>query len=164
MSDFNPRLKGQKLSVDLEEFKLDVPSKTLVFGPSGVGKTAFLLQLLKNEFFKKPFKEIYVCVPEQASHLLHNSINDFKDATNNSIIIYEGVLVPDFTDFSEDFQRLIIYDDLFDQIAEDSRMARFMTFSSRKSYVSCIITCQNPFVRSRYSITVRRQMNYLVSI
>ena len=35
--------------------------------------------------------------------------------------------------------------------------------SSQKSNISIIVTAQNPFEKSRYGVTIRRQMQYLVS-
>ena len=54
-------------------------------------------------------------------------------------------------------------DDLFEEIVNHPLMSRFFTFTSRKSFISTVITCQNPFVRSLYGVTVRRQQNYLVA-
>ena len=55
-------------------------------------------------------------MPEQASHLLHQSISDYKEATENSIIVHEGTFIPNFTNFGPDFQRLIIFGESFSEL------------------------------------------------
>ena len=52
-TDFSPSVKDEVLSVPLKELKLSVPFKLLIFGPSGAGKTSWILQLLQANLLQK---------------------------------------------------------------------------------------------------------------
>ena len=43
MEDFNPNLREQALMLSLNELKIEFPSKTIVFSPSGSGNFMSLL-------------------------------------------------------------------------------------------------------------------------
>lgn len=158
----NPDILEQKVLVNVEDLKLMCPFKLLVFGPSGSGKTTFCQALLSKEFYSDTFEEVYLCLPKGANQILRNSIEDYRSISPN-IIIHFGIIDPvNFTNGRE-CKRLVIYEDLYDTIAQNSRMNTFMTFSSRKSQTSTIIISQNPYQTSRYGVTLRRQQNYIVA-
>ena len=80
-----------------------------------------------------------MCLPKGANQILRNSIEDYRSISPN-IIIHFGIIDPvNFTNGRE-CKRLVIYEDLYDTIAQNSRMNTFMTFSSRKSQTSTIST------------------------
>ena len=78
-----------------------------------------------------------MCIPRESNNILNGSIDDFKEVCPE-IIIHNGILDP--SEFSNDPERkrLVIFDDLYSMVCEDSRMCLFFTFSARKTSTSTI--------------------------
>ena len=131
MDDFNPIIREQSLNFSTSQLKIKCPSKTMVFGPTGSGKTTMVLKLLKNHYFAQEFSKIVLCIPRMSINQMDKTVQEYKNATNNSIQVYEGLLVPKASDFEEEGEKLIIYEDLYEDLSDNLSMSKFFTFLSR---------------------------------
>ena len=68
---------------------------------------------------------------------MRKSIEDYRSVCN-SLIVHEGIIDPSRFAVNNDIRRLILYDDLYDDICRSPKMATFMTFSARKTSTSVI--------------------------
>ena len=62
-----------------------------------------------------------------------------------SLQVHEGIMVPKASDFEYEGHKLIIFEDLFDELCDNLGISKFFTFLSRKCCVSTILTAQNPY-------------------
>ena len=76
-------------------------------------------------------------MPKGANNILRNAIEDYKSIIPD-IIIHFGIIDPSNFTNGPECKRLVVYEDLYDAIAQNGRMNTFMTFSSRKSQTSTI--------------------------
>ena len=51
-------------------------------------------------------------------NLMERTIQEYKDVTNNLVQVHEGLLVPKSSDFDQGGHKLIIYDDLFEEVCD----------------------------------------------
>jgi hypothetical protein len=75
MDNINPRATVQKISLDDNSLRMQVPFAMSVSGPQQSGKSEFILQLIENreKMFTSKFVRIIYCQPE----LLGHSNNEF---------------------------------------------------------------------------------------
>ena len=64
-------------------------------------------------------------------------------------------MVPRASDFEHEGHKLIIFEDLFDELCDNLGISKFFTFLSRKCCVSTILTAQNPYAPSKFGLTIR---------
>ena len=83
--DFNPNIREQALKLSITQLKIKCPSKTMVFGPTGSGKTSMVLNLLKNHYFTQTFSQIILCIPRMSINQMDKTVQEYKNATNNFI-------------------------------------------------------------------------------
>ena len=83
--DFNPNIREQALKLSITQLKIKYPSKTMVFGPTGSGKTSMVLNLLKNHYFTQTFSQIILCIPNMSINQMDKTVQEYKNATNNFI-------------------------------------------------------------------------------
>jgi hypothetical protein len=158
----NPRLTEQEVVVPLDYTKLIVPFKLLLCGSSGCGKTNFALEILKSpHILSRPFKHCLLCVPPNSTHLLSETIHQFKIVFPSLRCIEglpqnEDMYIHGFEDI------LVLIEDMFLQACNSSTICNLMTFGSRRRNISIILTSQNPFQNSKHCITIRRNMSYTV--
>ena len=98
---------------------------------------------------------------KNSSNILRKSIEDYRAVCEN-IVIHEGVINPSKFTNDVDISWLILYDDLYDELCSSVTMNKFFTFSARKTQTSVIVISQNPYAPSRFGITIRRQMSYII--
>lgn len=107
-----------------------------IFGPFRCGKSTLVCNLLKNNFYQKPFAEVILCVPKSSQQLVGETISSYKASCQDiHLTVHHGLLSPSdlpYRDLSE--PRLIIYEDMFDLIVESQEMSLFFTFTSRQTW------------------------------
>ena len=85
MEDFNPNIREQALTLSTDQLKIKCPSKTMVFGPTGSGKTTMVLNLLKNHYFEHEFSQIVLCIPRMSINQMDKTVQEYKNATKNTV-------------------------------------------------------------------------------
>ena len=98
MDDFNPNIREQSLNLSTSQLKIKCPSKTMVFGPTGSGKTTMVLKLLKNHYFAQEFSKIVLCIPRMSINQMDKTVQECKKATNNSNQVRVGLVVDNLVD------------------------------------------------------------------
>ena len=90
----------------IDELKIQCPSKTLVFGPTGSGKTTMILNLLKNHYFAEEFSQIILCIPKMSIIQMEKTVQEYKSATNNLIQVrVESIVIR----FVQEFRQFAIF-------------------------------------------------------
>ncbi len=70
MDEINPRLTVQKVSIDDNDLRMQVPFAMSISGPQQSGKSEFVLQLIEHreKLFSSKFVRIIYCQSELLSH------------------------------------------------------------------------------------------------
>ena len=134
-------------------------------GPSGAGKSEFILSMLKSDFFVDNFSLVVYCIPHNTAHLpnVKRMIDRLREICK-SVVIFEGILSDTesvFHPISEKDACLVIVDDLWPELIESRAFTHFVTFGSRHTNCSLVVTSQNMFQAGKYAVSIRRQFQYL---
>lgn len=158
----NPPLKVdlavQEFSFSDDYRPFTTPFRMLVCGSSNCGKSTWILKVIENreKMFDTKFVKILFCVPSISSSLHQQMYHKMKDLFRNTTLIYD---LPKATDISNDtLPKLIILDDLFDEIVNSPYMDTLFTKISHHLNASILLTCQDYFSRSR-SKTIMRNID-----
>ena len=165
LKDIDTKIHEQILNIPDSALKLQSTFKMLIQGQSGLGKTEFILKLLASNKMVDEYHLVVYCIPSNTGHLpsVKNVIERLKNICKN-IVIHEGMLLDIESVFSpvNDEKALLLYDDLYSELINSRVFSHLATFGSRHANCSLIITSQNIFESSKYSLTIRRQMQYYV--
>ena len=139
--------------------KLLVPSTFCVAGPSGVGKTSWVCNLIKHRedvFVDSPTK-IYWCY----SHYQPAYEELSRDIP--SVQFLEGIPA-DFSDLIDSRNRnLVILDDLMSECGQNPEVTKLFTRGSHHQNVTVVYIVQNLFHQSKESrTTISPNCHYLV--
>ncbi len=148
----------QKVEVPKNFGKIICPSRMLISGPSMVGKSTFVLQLVQHRHlvYDQKFERILYCIPEDSLHLHHEFLKKIQEAFP-SLEIIEGL--PRLSDLQikdNKIHKLLILDDLMTSVFETQSMVDLITKDSHHCNCSVIITSQNFFHPSKYGRTFVR--------
>ena len=154
----------KELPISENDLKLQTNYKLLIVGASGAGKTQFICELIKErkKFMVDQFDCIIYNIPKNVSHL--HSVETTIDKLYQiypDLCVIEGLLT-DLENICASNHILLIFDDLFDQIVNSKNFSTLCTFGSRHNNASMIITSQNYYESGTYSLTIKRQMNYIL--
>jgi len=135
------------------------PSTIGVFGPSQVGKSTFVLKLIKNAevmFTKRPHQVIYCYSTWQDS---------FKELQDLSYVtLHEGV--PSRQTMEElTFDRkptLLVLDDLMAKIIKDLDVQHYVTVMSHHNNICILLIMQSIFPQGRCARTISLNCHYMV--
>lgn len=158
------------LNLSLSEEKIDFnegvnllyhPLRLVIAGPSGSGKSWWILKLIKSRelLFDTKFNRILYCVPPKKSQVHLTIFDKIKEFFNQAELIYG---LPKPTDIIGDaLPKLVIIDDQMTQIFTSPFMEEVFIQHSHHSSCSLIFTTQN-FFNSGKTKTIIRQCNYKV--
>jgi hypothetical protein len=129
--------------------RLKHPFTCTVAGPTGCGKTRFIIRLMKhvNELIDLPPEKIMYCYGEFQPL--------FAELTN--VEFHEGLPTVDSFDGR---QSLVIIDDLMNEV--DQNVANLFTKLSHHRNVSVVFVTQNLFHRNRHVRTMNLNTHYLI--
>jgi hypothetical protein len=158
------------LNLSLAEEKIDFnegvnlfyhPLRLVIAGPSGSGKSWWILKLIKSRelLFDTKFNRILYCVPPKKSQVHITIFDKIKEFFNQAELIYG---LPKPADIIGDtLPKLVIIDDQMLQIFNSPFMEEVFIQHSHHSSCSLIFTTQN-FFNSGKTKTIIRQCNYKV--
>lgn len=134
------------LSCDDLKFKREI--RALVCGPSGIGKTTLVLNIIRNReklFSGEPFKSIYWCVDKLSSipDNLHKIIPEIQIVKNLDFL----KSVPQ--------DSLIIFDDVIFRLYASEEIADLAVRRSSHEKISFFILTQNLFVHIQFCILIK---------
>jgi hypothetical protein len=135
-----------------------------ISGPSQVGKSEFMLKLVKyrNELFTAKFSRIIYCQPESISH----TQNSFFDTLCKEVPIAElNHGLPKLNELrleNNSLPCLLLIDDLMTNFLNSFEMSQLLSVYVHHSNITCIFTLQNYFHPSRFGKTMIRNVHYRV--
>ena len=135
------------------------PSTIGVFGPSQVGKSTFVIKLLKNAdvmFTKKPQKVMFCYSSWQDGH---RELQDMPYVT-----LHEGI--PSRTtmeEFTYDRQpTLLVLDDLMAKMIKDLDVQHYVTVMSHHNNIAILLIMQSIFPQGKCARTISLNCHYMV--
>jgi hypothetical protein len=165
MEEVDLKKNVQKISQQSNCFKLVCPFAMAICGPSQVGKSEFILQLIKNrqDLFSADFSRVIYCQPES---LLSNTQNSFFQKIVDEIPMAEvNYGLPKLSDLhleANSLPCLLIIDDLMSKFMNSVEMSQLLSIYVHHSNITCLFTLQNYFHPSRFGKTMIRNVHYRV--
>ena len=138
---------------------LQHPSRTVISGASGTGKTYWLMKLLQHK--DSPFDRVIWAAPDFS--LEQQKMKNFKKNLGRKLVLIKGIDKPKIDKlvdqgFKDGLQQVIVFDDLMSE--EDDWMSKLFT-SGRHKNCSIIELTQQLFT-GKYGRTNRLNTNYFV--
>jgi hypothetical protein len=134
------------------------PSKWIICGPSGSGKSSFLIKLLNFQI------ELFDCVFDRIVYFYGQSEPDLNFFIIENIEKIEGSSIDDdfLSTFDPKVNNVIILDDLMNEIGNHSIIANLFTKVSRHRNITVFLILQNLFPKGKYYTDISRNSNYIV--
>jgi hypothetical protein len=124
-------------------------SKLILIGQSGVGKSMFLYNLLREGFFEEPIASVFICSPSKQSDLVEMCEEYLKENNSKTVLIHQtGVPDPEtylsyFKNKSLTGYHLWFLDDLYCEAASSPDIARLFTVHSRHDKITVCLTAHS---------------------
>ena len=130
------------------------PFTSIVAGPTGCGKTTFVVSLLRhsNTLVNSPPEKITWCYGEWQP--LYSTLS----AIHPNLECVEGL--PDLSSFDPNNRNLVVIDDLMSET--DERVTKLFTKKSHHCNTSVIYLVQNVFPKGKESRTISLNAQYMV--
>jgi hypothetical protein len=157
----NLSLSEEKIDFDEGVNLLCHPLRLVIAGPSGSGKSWWIMKLVKFRelLFDTKFNRILYCVPAKKSHVHLEIFNKIKEFFNHAELIF-GLPTPTHI-IGDTLPKLVIIDDQMQQIFASTFMEEVFIQHSHHGSCSLIFTTQN-FFNTGKTKTIIRQCNYKV--
>ena len=157
----NPRALVQELKLDQDALKLQTPCAIAIVGPSMVGKTSFIIDLIKNRhlMFTSDFHRIIYCVP---ASMIHRPNPAFAKIRNffPSAELYSGL--PSVSKLNLDLNitlaSLIIIDDQMTNFLNSAEMCDLITLRINHLNLTCCFVLHNYFCDGKYAKSILRNV------
>ena len=132
----------------MESVKLQHPFTTIVAGPTGSGKTQFVLKLLGHKIIHPEIQKVVWC------------FGVFQDVFNelSNVEFHEGM--PDMSMFDKTKRTLVILDDLMNDVSD--KTTDLFTRGSHHMNISVIFLTQNLFAGNKQNRTISLNTHYFV--
>jgi hypothetical protein len=154
----------QKISLHPNFSKLECPFAMCISGPSQIGKSEFIFNLIKNrsELFTATFHRIIYCQPEPLSRTKNVIFEKIKDEFPSAELIYDLPKLNELQLESNISPCLLVIDDLMSSFLNSNEMAQLLSVYIHHANITCIFTLQNYFHPSRFGKTMIRNVHYRV--
>jgi hypothetical protein len=135
------------------------PSTIGIFGPSQVGKTTFVMRLIKNagDMFTKHPQRILYCY--SAWQKAYEELGKLQHVT-----LHEGVptraLMEEFTYDRE--PTLLVLDDLMAKIIKDPDVQHYVTVMSHHNNIGIVLIMQSIFPQGKCARTISLNCHYMI--
>ena len=135
-------------------------STLLVSGPTRVGKTMWVHQLLKHKdtMFDIPSECVLYC------YGIFQPLYDVMESTVPGIVFHAGLpseeLLEEYT--TQDGHNLVVIDDLFREVIAQPSMERLFTLGAHHRRLSVIFISQSLFPQSKFARTIALNTHYLI--
>ena len=164
MDGINPRATIQKVSLNEDSLRIQVPFSMSISGPSQSGKSEFIVKLIEHreKLFTSKFVRIIYCQPESLAHVNNTFFQRIKLAFP-SAELNSGL--PNISKLSLDLNTLpclLIIDDLMTEFLDSPAMVQLLSVQVHHFNLSTIFTLQNFFATSKFGKTIMRNVNYKV--
>ena len=137
------------------DIRFETPSRWIIFGCSGSGKTTFIINLLKSaKLFKNKFNRIVWCTGSVKPKF--KKINGIK--IDYSKIISEKLI----NSFKKNQNNLIILDDNMHEFMNDILISDLFTKFSHHKNITVMMLIQNLFPKSKFNRDISLNSNYIV--
>jgi ABC-type sugar transport system ATPase subunit len=131
---------------------IEIPSRILIVGPSGSGKSNTLLNLIKR--FNGTFNHIYLGLKNSNEPLYQMLIKKLGD----SITVYENGEIPRLSDIQPNGEQLFIFDDLVGDKGANQIIEDYFKLG-RKKNITSIYLSQSYFKTPKF---IRDNLSYLI--
>ena len=128
------------------------PFTACISGPTGCGKTVFVNRFISN------LAEMMTPLPEEILWCYGEWQDVYTQLQEKGVIFIEGF--PNFKEFDGRKKRLIIIDDLMDEV--DSSITKLFTKGSHHRNLSVIHIVQNLFCKNKEQRTISLNCHYLI--
>src|SRR6267154_4896864 len=145
---------------DSKYLKLRHPFTSIVSGPTGSGKTILIRRILSNwkyalHFDNYDFAELKVLwIYGQYQEL-------YKTPISNVNVTYSEFL-PELEEIKQRNYKLIIFDDLMEEMSKNESMSKLFTRVSHHMNISVIFIVQNYFLQTKYMRTISLNTQYII--
>lgn len=132
------------------------PFTCLVAGPTGCGKTEFVIKLLKNisEYVQPCPKRIIYC------YTMWQDKFDYLKKIISQIEFQEGLF--DVNQLDKRQENLLILDDLMREASESDDVLDMFTKGSHHKNLSILLLTQNLFSKGKHSRTISLNAHYII--
>jgi hypothetical protein len=137
------------------DVRFETPSRWIIFGSSGSGKTTFVFNLIKSiKLFKNKFNRIVYCTGGVVPNI--NEINKIK------IEYFKNVNEKLINSFNKNKNNLLILDDNMHSFVNDILISDLFTKHSHHKNITVILLMQNLFPKSKFNRDISLNSNYIV--
>jgi hypothetical protein len=153
----------QQSAAAVPDCRFKVPFTAVVAGPSRCRKTKFVVNFLRYPRYAAQllyFERIVYCYGELISDTFQTLKNILPEQTK--LEIHEGLPDIEALNFNKEVDNLIILDDLMTEALNDKVISDLFTKFSHHRNISCFLLVQNLYEKAKYSVTINRQLNYLI--
>jgi hypothetical protein len=162
MDNINPQALVQKVPLDENSLRMQVPFAMSISGPQQSGKSEFILQLIQHreKLFTSKFVRIIYCQPELLGHSNNEFFNRLKSFFPHAELNFG---LPNISKLNLDINTLpylLIIDDLMMEFLDSAAMVDLLSIQVHHFNISTIFTLQNYFAPSKFGKTIMRNVNY----
>ena len=148
----------------MTDLQLKHPFRMLISGPSGIGKSRFVLDQILSQYnsINVGIKRIiyYYGTYDAAFHSeLYNIV---KEIFNFEIKFEKGISNVDPESLDVNLPTLLIFDDLFMEVQQNQTLATYFTRETRHKNTSIVMIQQTIFGRGKFSREITLNCNYFV--
>jgi hypothetical protein len=154
----------QKVELPHNFYKLECPFAMSISGPSQVGKSQFIINMIKhrNELFTAKFTRIIYCQPESLSRSTNDIFEQIKSSVPFAELIYDLPKINELQLETNNSPCLLVIDDLMSSFLNSNEMSQLLSIHVHHANITCIFTLQNYFHPSRFGKTMIRNVHYRI--
>lgn len=148
---------------DESYFRIGLPFRLLVSGPSLVGKTKMVMELLRNQskLFQEPFARVYYCIGGDLFTESHEKQALEMETCHSNLQYIVGM--PNLRDiYNEPGEKFVIFDDMSDQVLSSKECYLLWQRYSHHTKTSCALILQNYYEEGKYAVPIRRTCSELI--